>query len=171
VDAARSAAASGQARSGGPTRPAQASFCLPVPGPAHMGTSRTGSRSVITWTSPRDCPLASGLAPSRLPQGGGIPAEGVADLELVAAHARVVDFQRSVGRPDCWPGVGSAAVPPPVPARVCWLPWDGGRAVIASAHRIGPRRLLPCGRRCRRARCHAQRGPAALRRDRQVCRR
>ena len=35
--------------------------------------------------------------PSRLPQRGGISAEGVADLELVAAHARVVDFQRLAG--------------------------------------------------------------------------
>lgn len=33
-----------------------------------------------------------------LPQRGGMPGEGVADLELVAAHARVIDFQRSAGR-------------------------------------------------------------------------
>ena len=36
--------------------------------------------------------------PSRLPQRGGVSAERVADLELVAAHARVIDFQWPAGR-------------------------------------------------------------------------
>jgi hypothetical protein len=36
--------------------------------------------------------------PSRLPQRGGVSAERVADLELVAAHARVVEFQWLAGR-------------------------------------------------------------------------
>ncbi len=33
-----------------------------------------------------------------MPQRGGMPGEGVADLELIAAQARVIDFQRPARR-------------------------------------------------------------------------
>jgi hypothetical protein len=75
-------------------------------------------------------PLGLRSGPSRLPEGGGIPAEGVADLELVAAHARVVDFQRPVGRSAgllARRRIRSNAAPGASPSLLASMGWRSGR--------------------------------------------
>src|SRR5215467_10047074 len=65
--------------------------------PRHPLVRASGGTSTVNRRSTRGPSEVHGslLAFARC---GGIPAEGVADLELIAAHARVVDFQWPTGR-------------------------------------------------------------------------